>query len=102
VFKSVSKTQCGIFKNCIIDLCIDISGMNSVKLLEKHPEFFTERGIKKIQNDHKCHFAAIFDSTYIRIDDIEFLKTDRDGKPRGMVLLTLNDIESYDKERQTV
>ncbi len=74
-----------------IDICIDIAGLDCTKLSERHPDFFTTIGINKIKQKHKCHFAVIFDSSFISITNLGPLNTDRNNNPRPMINLVLNE-----------
>lgn len=73
-----------------IDICIDASNLDYRALLKKDPEFLTGKNIETIKKEHKCHFAAFFDSGSRHI--LNNYKKDRQGNPRGFVLLDLNDI----------
>jgi predicted nucleotidyltransferase len=83
-----------------IDICIDATHIDYRKLLKEYPEFLESSGIAAIQREHKVHFAAFFDAGSHEI--LSWFRKDRDGNPRGLVKIFLNDIEAYDQKRKTI
>lgn len=77
-----------------IDLCVDITDVDYVKLKKEYPELLQEKGIEKIRKEHKVHFALFFDFGSTEL--LDWFKKDRDDNPRGLVKIYLNDIDGYD------
>ena len=76
-----------------IDICFDISDIKQEKIKTMFPQFFdiNERG--RIRRDLKCHIF-VFDKNDTELFDL--LKEDRDGNPKGLVKLDLNEILKND------
>ena len=77
-----------------IDLCVDATGIDYLKLTKEYPEFLDPQGIERIKKEHKVHFALFFDAGCLEY--LEWYKKDRDNHPRGLVKIYLNDINDYD------
>lgn len=77
-----------------IDLCIDGTNIDYLKLTKEYPEFLQSARIEKIRKMHKCHFALVFDSSCLEY--LDWYKKDRNDNPRGLVKIDLNDINDYD------
>ena len=77
-----------------IDVCVDATNINYIKLTKEYPEFLQQKGIDKIRKVHHVHFAAFFDFGNLEI--LDWFRKDRDDNPRGLVKINLNDINSYD------
>ena len=77
-----------------IDLCVDATNIDYLKLTKEYPEFLQTKGIEKIKKEHSVHFAAFFDFGSTEI--LDWFKKDRDDNPRGLVKIYLNDIDDYD------
>ena len=79
-----------------IDLCVDITGIDYVKLKKQYPEFLEQKGIDKIIKEHKIHFALFFD--FGSTEYLDWFRKDRDDNQRGLIKINLNDINNYDQE----
>lgn len=77
-----------------IDLCVDATGIDYRKLTKEYPEFLQPKGIERIKKEHHVHFALFFDAGCTEY--LDWYRKDRNGKPRGLVKIYLNDIDTYD------
>jgi len=74
-----------------IDVCVDATNINYLKLTKEYPEFLQTTGIEKIRQEHQVHFAAFFDFGSAEI--LDWFRKDRDDNPRGLVKINLIDIK---------
>jgi len=77
-----------------IDICVDATNLDYIKLTKEYPEFLQTKGIEKIRKEHHVHFVAFFDFGSTEI--LDWFRKDRDDNPRGLVKINLNDIKRYD------
>lgn len=80
-----------------IDLCIDITGIDYLKLSKVYPEFLNQHGIEKIKKEHKVHLI-FFDADSLGY--LDWFRKDRNNNPRGLVKIYLHDTEDYDQKRK--
>lgn len=78
-----------------IDICFDLTGIDEGKLKKEFPEFFDLNKRGSIRRDLKCHILH-FDHEDAELLDL--LKEDRDGRPKGLIKLDLNDLINYAKK----
>jgi len=76
-----------------IDICFDISDINEEQIKNIFPKFFdfNERG--RIRRDQQCH---IFTFTRENTEIFDLLSADRDDRPKGLIILDLNEIPNHD------
>ncbi|MCX6316367.1 MAG: hypothetical protein NTW29_03705 [Bacteroidetes bacterium] len=77
-----------------IDICVDITYVDYVKLKKEYPELLHHKGIDQLKKEHKIHFALFFD--FASYELLDYFKKDRDDNARGLVKIYLNDIDGYD------
>jgi len=96
ILKSVGCTEIHIAGSFIskkdfpndIDVCVDATNINYLKLTKEYPEFLQTTGIDKIRKEHQVHFVAFFDFGSTEI--LDWFRKDRDDNPRGLVKINLN------------
>jgi hypothetical protein len=76
-----------------IDVCVDITTIKYAAFKKEYPEFFKDSGIRKYQKQLKCHF--FFFDTY-STEILDFFRFDRDGNPRGLVKISIREMNNYD------
>jgi len=79
-----------------IDACFDISNID-VKIIEKNVSLFDKYERRRYHAYLKVHLP------FFKINDaddelMQFLKKDKDGNPRGIIKVNLQDLPLYDKE----
>ncbi len=76
-----------------IDLCLDETGIDYLKMLRDYPQYLEPKGIAEIKKNYQCDLAVIFKPTVE--DHLKIFKTDRQGHARGFIELDLTGKE-YD------
>jgi hypothetical protein len=83
-----------------VDVAFDNTNMDWKGLKKHHPEFFDIANGDTIQKEkYSSHFFACnaFETYFI-----DFFQFDRNGNPKGIVKLNLDEVFTDDKERQTI
>lgn len=75
-----------------LDICWNITGIDSKKCEKDYPEFFTEAGIEALQKATGIHIAAIFDN--YTTDILDWFQFDRNGNKRGWVKISLFNLDT--------
>jgi len=72
-----------------IDLCFDMTGVNTERLKELFPQFFNRNEMGKIRRNTLCHILYFTDTDKTLFDLLQY---DRDGNFKGFAKLNLKDL----------
>jgi hypothetical protein len=75
-----------------IDICFDLTPVDKEKISTVFPQFFEPNEIGRIHRDLQCHIFYYYEDVPYYLD---LLKEDRNGNPKGLVRLDINDILIY-------
>lgn len=78
-----------------IDLCFDLTTVTDEQLKKNFPEFFDFNKMGELRRKYDCQIWY-FDKEDTHL--LEMLKYDTDDYPKGLVKLSLKEIENYDQE----
>jgi hypothetical protein len=79
-----------------IDLCFDLTGVDIGNIKRVFPEFFDPNEIGRIRRQDQCHIFHFDNEDRFML---ELFSADREGNPKGLVKLILNNIiHHYDKK----
>ena len=77
-----------------IDICVNITFLDYYAFKRNFPFFFTTSGIKKYKTQQKVDVGMFFDNYDLNF--LSFFEKDRENNSKGLVIIPLYDIESYD------